>query len=239
MIGFGSYGKKVQALEITSLSDARLVRIDPQVEGFFDVVLNFKTTDEMIKSFIEAIEFDVKTENLEAFYKPIYDPSEGPGKTPVIYQKGKKPAVGHSYKWWCETATEMPLVEGRNWSIISEYQYYAFLVYLVNEMVKAGKTVLEALKLVVSDSKEIGRYRNSVNLTKGLEMTGARCVCGVYDLANVFKILRCSNSAAGTDGFWIAGGVYRKSGSSCPLANLNHYSDVNVVWYDGVAMLVL
>ena len=124
MIGFGNYTKKAEATTITSLTDNRLVKIDPQEPGFFDEVLNFKSTNEDINTFIEAVA-EVKGTSLEAFYRVMYDPTEA-GDHMVVFQKGKRPAVGHSYNWWVETASKMSPVEGRQWHIATEYQYYAF-----------------------------------------------------------------------------------------------------------------
>ena len=134
MIGFGNYTKKAEATTITSLTDNRLVKIDPQEPGFFDEVLNFKSTNEDINTFIEAVA-EVKGTSLEAFYRVMYDPTEA-GDHMVVFQKGKRPAVGHSYNWWVETASKMSPVEGRQWHIATEYQYYAFLVWLINQLVK-------------------------------------------------------------------------------------------------------
>ncbi|HBC84972.1 MAG TPA: hypothetical protein DCZ30_06165 [Clostridiales bacterium] len=138
-----------------------------------------------------------------------------------------------------ETASKMSPVEGRQWHIATEYQYYAFLVWLINQLVKIGKSVEEALHQVVLDSKELGHYYDSENSTEGedFEFTGLRCVCGLYDLANTFKILQCSNSEAG--GFWVAGGFYGKDGCDNPLAGLYHDANVGGDHSDGVGLLVL
>lgn len=235
MIGFGNYTKKAEATTITSLTDNRLVKIDPQEPGFFDEVLNFKSTNEDINTFIEAVA-EVKGTSLEAFYRVMYDPT---GDHMVVFQKGKRPAVGHSYNWWVETASKMSPVEGRQWHIATEYQYYAFLVWLINQLVKIGKSVEEALHQVVLDSKELGHYYDSENSTKGedFEFTGSRCVCGLYDLANTFKILQYSNSEAG--GFWFAGGDYCDNGHCYPLAFLGHDTDMDFDCHYSVGMLVL
>ena len=66
MIGFGNYTKKAEATPITTLEDRRLVTINPQEEGFFNEVLNFKSSNEDINLFIEAIA-EVKEASLEAF----------------------------------------------------------------------------------------------------------------------------------------------------------------------------
>lgn len=98
MIGFGKYTKKAEATTITSLTDNRMVKIDPQESGFFDTVLNFKSTNKEINRFIEAVE-EVKEASLEAFYRVKYDPTEI-GDHMIAFQNGKKPAIGHSYNWW-------------------------------------------------------------------------------------------------------------------------------------------
>ena len=42
MIGFGKYTNKAELVTITSLTDSRLVQINPQENSFFDAVINFK-----------------------------------------------------------------------------------------------------------------------------------------------------------------------------------------------------
>ncbi|MDD6244215.1 MAG: hypothetical protein PUB03_00955 [bacterium] len=237
MIGFGNYTKKAEATTITTLADNRLVKINPQEEGFFNEVLNFNSKNEAINMFIEAVA-EVKEASLEAFYRVMYDPTEA-GDHMVVFQKGNRPAVGHSYNWWVETVSKMSRVEGRQWHIATEYQYYAFLVWLINQLVKIGKSVEEALHQVVVNSKQLGHYYDSENSTEGkdFEFTGSRCVCGLYDLANTFKILQCSNSEVG--GFWFAGGSYYFNGYDDPLAFLNHDTDVDNDYDDSVGLLVL
>lgn len=236
MIGFGKYTKKAKPVTITSLTDNRLVQINPQEDGFFDAVINFKSTNSYINAFIEAIS-EVKAAMLEPFYKPIYDPSED-GNI-IAYQKGKKPAIGHSYNWWVETASKMSAVDGRHWHLATEYQYYAFLVWMINQLVKGGKSVDVAIKMVVLDSKELGHYYDSENSTEGedFEDTGSRCVCGVYDLANTYKILSCSNKE--TLCFWLGGGYFSCNGCDGPLADLGHCTIVFRDYYDSVGLLVL
>ena len=236
MIGFGKYTKKAEPVTITSLTDERLVLINPQEHGFFDAVINFKSTNSDINAFIEAIS-EVKAAKLEPFYKPIYDPSED-GNI-IAYQKGKKPAVGHSYNWWVETASKMSAVDGRHWRLATEYQYYTILLWLINQLVKGDKSVDVAIKMVVLDSRELGHYDDSENSTEGkdFEDTGSRCVCGVYDLANTCKILSCSDKEAG--GFWFGGGNFYDYGDRYPLASLFHDTHVVNDNYNGVGLLVL
>ena len=236
MIGFGKFSKMAETTTITSLTDNRLVKIDPQEPGFFDEVLNFKSINKSINDFIEAVA-EVKEERIEAFYRPIYDPSDADDHL-VAYMKGMRPATGHSYNWWVKTASNMPAVEGRHWRVATEYQYYAFLVWLINQLIKA-ETVEETLNKIIIDSKELGHYYNSKGSTEGIESepTGSRCICGIYDLANVSKILACSNQEAG--GFWLGGGGCDNDSISYPLANLNHYTYVDLGNDNSVGMLVL
>ena len=241
MIGFGKYTTMREPELITSLTDTRLIQINPQEDGFFDTVINFNLANEddiienefnfkpkydgvnqSINSFIKAI-LEVKAANLEPFYRPIYDPSEDENTEyyvskknhMVYYQKGKAPAVGNTYNWWVETASNMPTVEGRHWHLATEYQYYAFLVWLINKLVKGGKRVETALNMVVVDSRELGNYDS-----KSYELTGSRCVCGVYDLANAGKLVACSNKLDA--GFWVASGSIDKRSHWCPIASLEH-----------------
>ena len=236
MIGFGKFSKMAETTTITSLTDNRLVKIDPQEPGFFDEVLNFKSTNKSINNFIEAVA-EVKEERIEAFYRTIYDPSDA-GDHLVAYMKGMRPATGHSYNWWVKTASNMPAVEGRHWRVATEYQYYAFLVWLINQLIKA-ETVEETLNKIIIDSKELGHYYNSKGSTKENESepTGSRCICGIYDLGNVFKILACSNQEAG--GLWLGGGVYFRDGHNFPLANLLHGTYVDSGNDFSVGLLVL
>lgn len=139
MIGFGNYTKKAEATTITTLADNRLVKINPQEEGFFNEILNFKSTNEDINMFIEAVA-EVKEASIEAFYRVMYDPTEA-GDHMVVFQKGNIPAVGRSYNWWVETASKMSPVEGRQWHIATEYQYYAFLVWLITIILKIQQKV--------------------------------------------------------------------------------------------------
>ena len=130
-------------------------------------------------------------------------------------------------------------VSHRQWRLITEYEHYATFMWLVNQLRKAGKSNDEILNQIVKDSKELGHYYDLENSTRGkdFELTGSRCVCGLYDLANTFKILACSNEEAG--GFWLGGGNYNNNGNDNPLANLNHNTNVDNDNNNSVGLLVL
>ena len=232
MIGFGNFGAK-RNLEIKSLSDERLVMVNPMEAGFYDNVLNFKFENDDIQNFITAIH-EVK-EVVEPFYRPVMDPSLEGDK--VVYAKGKKPAVGHSYNWWVKAVNAMPAVEGKKWQIGTQYQYYAFLVQLINSLVEDGWSLEKAMKTAVLDSKELGHYWNSLNALNDFETTGNREVCGFFDLSNTCKFLSCTNEEVG--GFWVAGGNYCNFSDNFPLADLCHDCNVDFDSSISVAWLVL
>ena len=133
----------------------------------------------------------------------------------------------------------MSAVDGRHWHLATEYQYYAFLVWLINQLVKGGEFVDVAIKMVVLNSKELGHYYDSENSTEGknFEDTGSRCVCGVYDLANTFKILSSSNK--GAKGFWHGGGYCCGDGNDNTLANLDRETRLDDDRNYAVGLLVL
>lgn len=234
MIGFGKFGKK-RDLEIKKLLDERLMLIDPTVKGFFDKVLQFETDNAEINAYIDAVR-EVKEAELAPFWRPIMDPSEDGGK--IIYMKGRKPAVGHSYNWWKEKAEEIPAVEGNIWLLGSEYQYYADEVALINRYVAEGHELEEAIENVVINSAKFGHYADSEGALDNFEPTGSREICDCYDWGNTYKILSCTNNKV-ADGFWVAGGCCYVNGYNRPLADLCHFNCEDGVSYNGVGWLVL
>lgn len=202
MIGFKIKTKEAEAKvetrpsTITKLDDKRLIKINPQEEDFYDVVLNFKTENEDINLFIDAVE-EVKDANLEAFYKPIYDPSIG--KEQIIFQKGEHPSVNWSYFQCISFLKTMSEVEGRRWKLATEYQYYCFLVWLINQLHKTGKTLEDAINSVVIDSKKLEQHYE-ILVEEACEWdykpTGSTGICGVYDLTTTSKILASSDPKA-------------------------------------------
>lgn len=233
MIGFGRFSKERENL-IVSLDDERLIYIDPNVNGFYDKVLNHITTDDQINNFIEAIR-EVQGEALEPFWKPIYDPVIVNNN--LIFKAGEHPEVGKSFDFWEQKTKEISSVEGKKWNVGSEYQYYAFLVWLINKMVDTDWKLENAINAIVKDSKELGHYCDSKAASSYFEVTGKREICGVYDLANTMKILRRTNSKY--IGFWTASGMYRSCGCGQPLANLENNIDKNQALEYGVGWLVL
>ena len=239
MIGFGEFGKK-RNNGILSLSDERLHLVDTTTENFYKNVLEFKSKNPNIKAFCKAIQ-EVQEVGVKPFYRPVLDPSIENGK--VIYEKGKEPAIGILYTDWLKFVKRMNSVEGKRWKIGSEYQYYAFLVELINQLVESGWKIKDAMNAVIIDSRALGNYsdpKSSIKETR--EKTGSREICGYYDLANTFKILSCTNRP---DIAWYAGGAIGFFSDSYPLAyliNLEYKGEYEKTFYAidyGVAWLVL
>lgn len=235
MIGFGDFGKERNSEEIKTITDERLIKIDPSMDGFYDKVLVYHSRNKNIQAFQEATE-EIKEAELKPFWKPTLDPAYDGKK--IIFKKGQMPAVGHSYNWWEDMAKKMPPVEGKSWQVGTEYQYYAFLVHLINQLVeKPGWNIGTAIEAVVLDSKVLGHYANSKNAIRDFEPTGSREICGCSDLGNTCKILRCSNKEVG--GLWLAGGKYINNGNNSPLADLGHDGSMDVDYNYSVGWLVL
>ena len=241
MIGFGKFGKNwspknsEHSLLITSTDDARLVFIDPTSEGFFEGVLGCDTENDNIKEFIEAIQ-EVKEAGVKPFWKPIYDPSID-GRD-IVFAKGRFPAVGYPFYFWKEEAERMPAVEGKKWAIGTEYQYYAFLVWLANGLVQKAWKIEDALYAIVNSSKELGHYYDSVSSKTDFEDTGSREVCGVYDLGNTYKILSFTNEENRL--CWRAGGYYDCYSDYYSLADLSTWRSYDDGDFDNsVGWLVL
>ena len=68
MIGFGEFSN-LRYMEIKSLSDERLMLINPTAQGFYDKVLQFKTEDKDINAFIRAV-YEVQEAELTPFWRP-------------------------------------------------------------------------------------------------------------------------------------------------------------------------
>ena len=231
MIGFGEFGRK-RKLEITSLSDERLVLVNPMKAGFYDNVLNFESENDQIQKFVKDV-CEVQEVGVAHFRKPVMDPSLEGEK--IVYVKGRKPAVGHSYNWWVKATKVMPAVEGRSWTMETEYERYAFMVFLINRAVETGWNIKKAIEAVVLNSKELGHYRNSKGAKGDFELTGSREIFGFYDLGNTCKMVSCTKG----EGFWVAGGNYNSSSNGRPLADLNHRDNVDTDYNFSVVELVL
>lgn len=166
--------------------------------------------ERQFKKWVEAV---IKA-GVQDFYRPTIDPSiDGEGR--ICYQAGMMPAVGKSYNWWCEHA-EMYCSERKS-RLGTLYEYFAFLAVFIKEAPTYGKTIEWAWNSVCNDSKELGRYWDSIDVKNVLEDTGNREVCGWCDLANTCKILKDDKLPRH---FYLAGGYCMSDGDYRPLAYL-------------------
>lgn len=195
-----------------------------------DAFMSHKPKTKAEKKF-KATLTEVIENGIEDFYRPTIDPSfADKKKTKIHYMAGEKPAVGKSYNWWRET------VKDSKWCFGTKAQYVAFLGILIKMLVAKGWTCCEAWDAVCNDSKNLGHYRNSDDAKHQFEGTGSREICGLFDLANTYKILAEDEEAGG---FWLAGGDYGDNGGDDPLADLGLFNFCNDFRNNGVAWLVL
>lgn len=201
--------KKERNMEIKSLSDERLVKINPLADGFYDnVPRGYKATTYAARDFMEAVD-EAKDSRIPAFWRPIFDPSHD-GKE-IVFKKNSVPAVGHSFSWWKNEVNRMNPVESRSWKIGTNFQYIAFLVWLINSLVEAGWSTEDAVNAIL-DSRVFGRYGHKVYTmktdeweTKSLRLTGKHEICGIYDLTNTRKLICNNNREEYLHSHWIAG----------------------------------
>ena len=143
-------------------------------------------------------------------------PSFNSSKTGICYVTGRKPAVGKSYKWWKQVAQNFwPERKSR---LGKEYEYYAFLAILIKKLIKeAGWEPADAWYAVCDDSEKLGVYFNDIGTEFGLSDTGTFEICGLYDLANAFKMI---DSEDVMEGFFYGGGSCECTGLTYPLAHV-------------------
>lgn len=179
-----------------------------------DAFMNHQPKTKAELNFKEELETAIK-KGLQDFWCPMFDPSFDDNGC-ICYEPGKMPAVGKSYNWWEKEAEAFCPEQGSRLGIKSER--IAFLAVLIKELIASGWKVADAWSAVCNDSKELGHYWNSKDANHDFEPTGSREVCGWYDLANIYKILKEDEEEAG--GFWLAGGIYNRYSTSFPLADL-------------------
>lgn len=195
-----------EPMEILKLSDSRLKYIDTRQKGFYDKVLNYVTEDPLIKQFQKIVRI-VKKIDLPPFYMPSLQPSimisvryssQDRSKSDKAYERNKTDIIdskvvflknvricNYTYEAWQKVVNEMPNVEGEKWNIGNEYQYCAFIVYLINSIARVYPSKCIEMVLINTD-KLRGQPAVIVNNSPGLG--------GFYDLMSVRKLIRCTNS---------------------------------------------
>jgi len=215
---------KAKNISKTMLSDNDLILIEAESLSLNDEFIQYEPDTEKEKSTKDLIAEAIKA-GVKNFYRPKYDPSFTDGG--IQFVAGKKPAVGKSYNWWVDTAKKYDPSRSR---LGTRFEYGAFLGVLIKKLVEEGKSVEWAWNAVCNDSKELGHYWNSEDAKYQFELTGSRCICGFYDLANTCKILAEDEEAGG---FWLAGGYF------FPLAFLDLHTYRTYDYNSSVGWLVL
>lgn len=159
---------------------------------------------------------NVMRSGIKDFWKPRYDPSFTENGVGFDFIPGAKPAVGMPASWWADAAKDF--MPERNSRLGTKNEYIAFLGVLIKLLVSEGWSVDSAWAAVCNDSRELGNYRNGKVCT--LEYTGSREICGIFDLANTYKILAVDKESSG---FWLAGGCYINGGAPS-LMSVDYFS---------------
>lgn len=199
-----------EPLEILSLSDYRLVYIDTREEGFYDNVLNYVTENPCVVQFQEIVSI-VKKLNLPPFFTTRFmpfiqessrfkpkrrDESEREYKmhkkllsfSRVAFSKDAEKNVT-TYGNWEKLVIKMQSVEKRNWHIGNEYQYCAFIVYLINSIAEMY-SISKSIEMVLLNSNELIPEK----ITRYVRETPK---FGFSNLITVPKLIRCTNGNAG------------------------------------------
>lgn len=177
---------------------------------------NLQKNKERIVEFIEDVKILQDVEELKAFYKPNMDPgvnlrSKEDEFWPITYVKGFDYAVNYGIKEWIDIIEKLPKVSDKKWKFGNEYQYLAFMVWLINMLVANGMTIEEAIYNMVVDSSDIGNYDY-------FKKTGSDKIGRVYDLATNQKLVKCLNS----NGYFLCSGSTYETGFSKPIVSMEY-----------------
>lgn len=174
---------------------------------------------------------------LKDFRVSAMDPSFNPNGE-IVYEAGKKPAVGKSPKWWKKEL--MGVMPEKVSKMGPKTKYVAFAGYIIKYLVSIGWKIEKAWEAVCDDSRELGHYWNSKNAKHAFELTGSRLIGVFYDLANTCKILE-NDDLDGDDasGFVLASGYYSGGSGYCPLADIGGIFNPYDNYYYSVGWLVL
>ena len=213
--------------------DSMFVLVEASRLSLKDKFMQYKPTSDNQREFKKLLTKAIKN-GLSDFWHSKLDPSFNEERNGLVFEAGKKPAVGKSYNWWEEKARQY--LPERGSRLGTKTEYVAFLGELIKKLVASGWSMSRAWKAVCDDSRELGHYWNSENARHDFETTGSREICGFCDLANTYKILAEDEEAGG---FWLAGGIYDDNSHCYPFADLDHYTYQDDDRNNSVGWLVL
>lgn len=195
-----------------------------------------KTVDEKLvkKNIFKAI--DMKLKDFMIFR---IDPSIDYNRN-IIYKEGMEPVVGMSVEWWYKRISN--ILPERNSRLGDIKQYYAYLGYLINYLVKViGYDVDRAWDEVCNKSKNLGHYYDSdIDCLKDpylgkMRPTGSNKIGEFADLANTVKIVKNNSSETG---FSIVGGCYNDMSNWAPLSFVRNINSIKLGIEDATAWVV-
>ena len=176
----------------------------------------------------DGIEGAIK-DGVKDFRRPIIDPSINE-KGEIFFEFGNKPAVGKSILWWEKDAKKYKPSKHSRLGTLNEY--YAFLGFLIKELIGNGLEKPEAWLAVCDDSRNLGHFCDSKNANDEFELTGNRKVGKWYDLGNTYKIFGNSKT-----GFLLESSSFE---SEYPIADVQpNFRHLNTPRYGGVGWIVL
>ncbi len=147
---------EIRKLGITTIRDNRLVLVDTTKEGFFDIILNYKSETPEITIFLNDVLKRAQEISVKPFYVPfLLNPFVVKGKLMFLPGKG---TLGKTYNWWESYVNNVPPVEGLSWKIGSINQYYMFLVYLINRLVDKGMAINDAIEIITLHGSKLGVF---------------------------------------------------------------------------------
>ena len=157
----------------------------------------------------------------------------------IIYKEGLEPVVGMSVEWWYKRITN--ILPERNSRFGDIKQYYAFLGYLINYLVKViGYSIERAWDEVCNKSKNLGHYYDSdIELNDPylgkMRPTGSNKIGEFADLGNTMKIIKDSSSETG---FSMVGGCYDDFSDLSPLSYIGYINSIKIGVQNAVPWVV-
>lgn len=167
--------------------------VNPYTKHFFDNVLNYKYITKNEFNFLEAIKYIIDNNKLSTFYIPefyftIFDESSIklsfylnnfqeindnllPQKHNNSYLSFSKNCLKHMKKSW----------NIKSLKIGNPFQYYLFLVALINRFVDNGYHIARAIDKVILNRSE-NYYVSCSFLCKGLSINKKYCLCGKFNI---------------------------------------------------------
>ena len=153
---------------------------------------------------VDTVKYDYKIATIE----PSITPS---GR--LIYEVGKKAAIGISFEEWEKKAKEFCEGAGDVSDIATLEEYDMFIAYRI-------AANFWSLSYVCNDSSESGNYVDSPNGSGRMDASGSKKVGGFFDgVGNTYKILKSGKK------YIACGGNFNTWGCNYPVADITRYDD--------------